>query len=329
MVPPTSTVFDCGILLADTAKDIGVANDRDMGKTIDLFDKTLSNTLDSEAAPNPSSKTVAQVDATIGGTVDFSIDLGNHDSSDPSDIGATLATLTDTPDISPMATIVLGPSGITVGGSNAAFPLPPMGATRTGGLSGAVQGQTGRNTGSDLFDSGIDFDRSILSTISKRSLAEQSDPLISSPDYRIISKLGEGGMGVVYSAIQKTLERLVAVKAIKANKSVSEDSRRKFFYEAQITSDLDHPNIVPIHEMGSNADGTLFYSMKMVDGTPWENAIRDKTREENIEILMKVCDAVAFAHSRNIIHRDLKPENVMLGAFGEVLVMMPRHFEDW
>lgn len=263
-------------------------------------------TMPPDFSMNETAKTVQFSDQTVNSTYHFD---------------AALATMPDQVDINPMATIVLGPSGITVGGSNAAFPMPPMGATRMGGLSGAGHGKTAKNTANDLFDSAIDFDRSILSTISKRSLAEQSDPLVSTPDYRIISKLGEGGMGVVYSAIQKTLERKVAVKAIKANKSVSEDSRRKFFYEAQITSDLDHPNIVPIHEMGSNLDGTLFYSMKMVDGTPWEKVIREKTREENIEILMKVCDAVAFAHSRNIIHRDLKPENVMLGAFGEVLVM--------
>jgi hypothetical protein len=128
-------------------------------------------------------------------------------------------------------------------------------------------------------------------------------------------------MGVVYSAIQRNLDRTVAVKAIKPGKGISDESRRKFFYEAQITGDLDHPNIVPIHDLGTNDDGTLFYSMKMVDGTPWLDVIQSKSREENIEILMKTCDAVAFAHSRSIIHRDLKPENVMLGSFGEVLVM--------
>jgi len=158
-------------------------------------------------------------------------------------------------------------------------------------------------------------------SVSKRTLSQDTSSLSVPADYQVIKKLGEGGMGVVYSAIQRNLDRTVAVKAIKSGNGVSEESRRKFFYEAQITGDLDHPNIVPIHDLGTNEDGTLFYSMKMVDGTPWLNVINDKSREENIEILMKVCDAVAFAHSRNIIHRDLKPENVMLGAFGEVLVM--------
>ncbi|MCA8995308.1 MAG: serine/threonine protein kinase, partial [Planctomycetaceae bacterium] len=99
------------------------------------------------------------------------------------------------------------------------------------------------------------------------------------------------------------------------------DNREKFLYEAHITGDLDHPNIVPIHELGANDDGTLFYAMKLVSGTPWQDVIRERSRKENLEILMKVADAISFAHSRNIIHRDLKPENIMLGKFGEVLVM--------
>lgn len=166
-------------------------------------------------------------------------------------------------------------------------------------------------------------DEFLLKSISKRSLATEGTTSsgIVTPDYKIVKKLGEGGMGVVYAAVQKSLDRQVAVKAIKGGAAVSKDSRRKFFYEARITGDLDHPNIVPIHEIGTQDDGTLFYSMKMVDGTPWQDVIKAKSKEENLEIFMKVCDAVAFAHSRNVIHRDLKPENVMLGAFGEVLVM--------
>ncbi len=327
---PASLCSNCGkpfselnLTVADVGATLDETNTGTVGasKIVEPSAKTVSDTIDEVVVRSSSAKTMAQMDATMEGTIDLSIEWNKVGDKDLSEIGATLATIPDQPNLSPMATIVLGPSGITVGGSNAALPFPPLGATRLGGLTDTGRGQTGKNTGNNLFDSGIDFDQSILSTISKRSLADGADPLVSSPDYRIISKLGEGGMGVVYSAIQKTLERKVAVKAIKSNKSVSDESRRKFFYEAQITSDLDHPNIVPIHEMGSNSDGTLFYSMKMVDGTPWENVIRDKTREENIEILMKVCDAIAFAHSRNIIHRDLKPENVMLGAFGEVLVM--------
>ena len=265
-----------------------------------------------------SAKTANLNEATIDATLDAEMLAGL---GDPEELGATIGLMLDPTNISPMSTISIGASGITKGGSTPS-PSDVKGTTHGGvAVRTGAANKTASNTGQGAVDTSFDFNRSVLSTISKRTLAEKAGPLSSPPDYEIVNKLGEGGMGVVYSAIQKTLDRTVAIKAIKAGKATSEESRRKFFYEAQITSDLDHPNIVPIHEMGSNDDGTLFYSMKMVSGTPWEDAIEGKTREENIDILMKVCDAVAFAHSRNIIHRDLKPENVMLGAFGEVLVM--------
>ena len=100
------------------------------------------------------------------------------------------------------------------------------------------------------------------------------------------------------------------------------ERREKFLSEAVVTGDLDHPNIVPIYELGTNEDNALFYSMKRVQGTPWSKVHRREERwTENLEILMKVADAVAFAHANGVVHRDLKPENVMLGDFGEVLVM--------
>ena len=91
--------------------------------------------------------------------------------------------------------------------------------------------------------------------------------------------------------------------------------------EASVTGDLEHPNIVPVYDLGTNDAGALFYSMKRVRGTPWMDVLPSQSLPENIEILMKVADAVALAHSRAVVHRDLKPENVMLGDFGEVLVM--------
>ncbi len=127
-------------------------------------------------------------------------------------------------------------------------------------------------------------------------------------------------MGVVYAARQASIDRTVAIKMLK-QKTADEHQRRKFLSEAVITGDLDHPNIVPIYDLGTNQEGALFYSMKRVQGTPWDERIRQLSLTENLEILMKVADAVAFAHSRGVIHRDLKPENTMLGEFGEVLVM--------
>ena len=141
------------------------------------------------------------------------------------------------------------------------------------------------------------------------------------PEYELTKILGEGGMGIVYDARQTSIDRNVAVKMLKAKSAGNQKQRAKFLAEAVVTGELDHPNIVPIYDVGSNAEGALFYSMKKVQGTPWLKAIKQKTITENIEILMKIADAVGFAHARGVVHRDLKPENVMLGEFGEVLVM--------
>ncbi|MEO1995578.1 MAG: protein kinase [Planctomycetaceae bacterium] len=151
------------------------------------------------------------------------------------------------------------------------------------------------------------------------STADNYDP--SSDEYELLKKLGEGGMGVVYHARQTSINRDVAVKMLKAKMSRDEEQRQKFLAEAVVTGDLDHPNIVPIYDVARNEDGALFYAMKKVQGTPWLDVIKDKNQSENLQILMRVADAVGFAHMRGVVHRDLKPENVMLGEFGEVLVM--------
>ncbi len=141
------------------------------------------------------------------------------------------------------------------------------------------------------------------------------------PDYQLLKMIGEGGMGVVYAARQSSIARRVAVKMLKPTTNVGADQRDKFISEAVVTGELDHPNIVPIYDLGSNEQGALFYSMKHVQGTPWEDVLKEKSLDENLNILLRVADAVAFAHARGVVHRDLKPENVMLGEFGEVLVM--------
>ncbi len=141
-------------------------------------------------------------------------------------------------------------------------------------------------------------------------------------DYNLVRKLGEGGMGVVFAAVQTSIRRSVALKMLKgAGVSRNESQREKFLAEAMVTGDLEHPNIVPIYDLGRDEDGAIFYAMKHVKGTPWDKLLPKKSVVENVEILLKVADGVAFAHSRGVVHRDLKPENVMIGEFGEVLVM--------
>ncbi|MCA9137035.1 MAG: protein kinase [Planctomycetales bacterium] len=171
--------------------------------------------------------------------------------------------------------------------------------------------------------------------IRERDLAIPTRDKNSPSDYRLIRLLGRGGMGNVYVARQASLDRMIAVKVIKPLpkakrqqlrengrlEEVEYERRQQFLSEAVVTGDLDHPNIVPIHDIAVAADNTLFYAMKRVVGKPWLKSIDQKSRDENLEILLKVCDAIAFAHTRGVIHRDIKPENIMLGDFGEVLVM--------
>ena len=141
------------------------------------------------------------------------------------------------------------------------------------------------------------------------------------PDYELLDVIGEGGMGVVYSARQSAIARTVAVKMLKGGDAESPEQREKFISEAVVTGELDHPNIVPIYDLGTNDSGALFYSMKKVKGTPWDDVLKEKPLDENLGILLRVADAVAFAHANGVLHRDLKPENIMLGDYGEVLVM--------
>ncbi|SMP56426.1 hypothetical protein SAMN06265222_105155 [Neorhodopirellula lusitana] len=182
------------------------------------------------------------------------------------------------------------------------------------------------------------IDRTIVETrlqIRSQSVATQLQGENEAADYRLVRLLGRGGMGNVFVARQGSLDRLIAVKVIRPLEKdkreklaaegkldkVEQNRRQQFLTEAVVTGDLDHPNIVPIHDVAVSGDSTLFYSMKRVVGTPWSEVIHEKSRDENVEILIKVADAIGFAHTRGVVHRDIKPENVMLGDFGVVMVM--------
>ena len=137
--------------------------------------------------------------------------------------------------------------------------------------------------------------------------------------------VARGGMGQIFSASDPLLEREVAIKV---NTAADRSEDPLFLREARVLAQLAHPNIVPIHDFGKNAGGQPFYSMKLVRGQTLKallEAVRaGKTHVSTANLLLifrKICDAVAFAHSRGFLHRDLKPENVMLGEYGEVLVM--------
>ena len=160
--------------------------------------------------------------------------------------------------------------------------------------------------------------------------AIQPDGSVSSAvDYALKQEIAKGGMGRIFTAEDPRLERLVAVK-LSSVKERSEDAQ--FFTEAKVLAQLAHPNIVPIHSIGTDSDGRPFYSMKLVNGRTLQAILKLLNAGDTetvgaysglrlLTVFRKVCDAVSFAHARGYLHRDLKPENIMVGEFGEVLVM--------
>lgn len=154
--------------------------------------------------------------------------------------------------------------------------------------------------------------------------------------YQILSTLGEGGMGIVQNVQDCVLGREVALKTIRSNLwELSRFSSKnqnhllwRFTQEASIMAQLEHPNIVPLYDLQKNERGDFYFTMRKIEGKTLETLLKEMThplssQDEDLllTIFFKVCDAVAYAHSRQIIHRDLKPENIMLGLYGEVYVM--------
>ena len=138
--------------------------------------------------------------------------------------------------------------------------------------------------------------------------------------YVVHELLGRGGMGAVYRATDRVLERDVALKVLTTELAQDEVARR-LEREARVLAALDHPGVVAIHDAGVLADGRPFYVMRLVRGRRLDEQARQESRGERLRRFLAVCDAVSFAHSRGVIHRDLKPANVMVGEFGEVLVL--------
>ncbi len=135
--------------------------------------------------------------------------------------------------------------------------------------------------------------------------------------------LGRGGMGEVFRARQVALEREVALKKLRPSKAGNPRSRARFLAEAVVTGRLEHPNIVPVYSLLEDGD-ELSMAMKLIEGEAWKDILRGPQGDDldlHLGILDKVCNALAFAHSKGIVHCDLKPANVMVGAFGEVLVL--------
>ncbi|HBP21168.1 MAG TPA: hypothetical protein DEA08_25695 [Planctomycetes bacterium] len=154
--------------------------------------------------------------------------------------------------------------------------------------------------------------------------APEGPPLPSLGDslgrYQLQEILGQGGMGVVYRAYDPSLRRAVALKLVRPE--LPADVRKRFFEEAQVTAQLQHPVIIPVFEVGSAGD-YLYYTMPLVRGVGLDDLIAASQgwSFRLLQVLVTVCRAVGFAHRRGVLHRDLKPSNVMVGDYGEVYVL--------
>lgn len=137
-------------------------------------------------------------------------------------------------------------------------------------------------------------------------------------DYELIRVLGKGGMGTVFEAKQNATGRLVALKLLE---NEDPNVRYEFAREAIINGNLEHPSIIRLYEFAYSDEFGLFYAMERIRGKAWSKVIHKQMMEEKLGIFMRVLDAVAYAHSCGIIHRDLKPANIMLGEFGNILVV--------
>jgi serine/threonine protein kinase len=146
-------------------------------------------------------------------------------------------------------------------------------------------------------------------------------PDLSGTRYQLLERVARGGMGVIYAALDEVLGRRVALKVLDVPVADG-DFARRLNREARVLARLEHPGIVPVHDVGRLADGRVFYAMKFVEGQRLDKHIEAVTSlPDRLRLFLRICDAVAFAHARGVLHRDLKPANVMVGAFGEVLVM--------
>src|SRR5262245_56726971 len=162
----------------------------------------------------------------------------------------------------------------------------------------------------------------------RSSTADQ--PLLSSAGdggrYRILGEIARGGVGVILKGHDVDLGRDVAMKVLREEHLCRSDVLQRFVEEAQIGGQLQHPGIVPVYELGLGREQSPFFTMKLVEGKTLAALLRERSapaddRRQFVGIFERVCQTMAYAHTRGVVHRDLKPANVMVGAFGEVLVV--------
>ncbi len=155
----------------------------------------------------------------------------------------------------------------------------------------------------------------------ERLRAGADEPDLAGTRYRLVERVARGGMGVVYAAEDEKLGRRVALKVLDVPGNDG-DLANRLMREARVLARLEHPGIVPVHDVGTLADGRVFYTMKFVEGQRLDKFIEGvESVQDRLRLFLRICEAVAFAHARGVLHRDLKPANIMVGPFGEVLVM--------
>ena len=141
------------------------------------------------------------------------------------------------------------------------------------------------------------------------------------PRYTLLDEIGRGGMGVVYRAHDDVLDRDVAVKVL-GEGAADPDLAARLRREAHVLARLEHPGIVAVHDAGTLPDGRAFYVLKLVRGASLVDHVAGVERlDTRLSVFERICEAVAFAHANGVVHRDIKPANVMVGSFGEVLVL--------
>ncbi len=175
------------------------------------------------------------------------------------------------------------------------------------------------------------------SGFSSHVLSRLADRGAASTRYSIQGEVAHGGMGAVLQVWDEDLRRHLAMKVMLGSDSALERGGRpqvtprqlaRFLEEAQVTGQLEHPGIVPVHELGVDAEGRVFFTMKLVRGKTLRTVFAELARGDAgwtqarvLGLILKVCEAVSYAHAKGVIHRDLKPDNVMVGGYGELYVM--------
>ncbi len=167
-----------------------------------------------------------------------------------------------------------------------------------------------------------DTDRQSDTVDATAPAAHDRAPRLSLPTYEIGALIGKGGMGEVLLAYDPKIGREVAIKHM-AGGSPTDESTARFLREAKIQARLEHPSIVPVHELGRDTEGRPYFTMRRLAGTTLLAVLGDPDakRQRMLRAVIDVCHAIELAHERGVVHRDLKPANIMLGAYGEVFVL--------